>query len=468
MEQQLSEFGGLKEEWARRKDDISQLYRGVVVSVSGGVDSTALFHLILALTKAEKKIPVALFHIHYGLRADESDFDFTFARELADAANVPFLYRIVSPDERLGRGDAGVQDWARRLRRTEYQRLAADGWLVALAHHQGDLAENVLLRMARGTGPKTLLGMEPWSPPLWRPLLGETKAALARFLTAAGLPHREDRSNEGTDYTRNVIRHRILPELEALFPGAAGRIVACAADAADLGRWCDSAPFAASELSALPRGAARARLAQAIQTQCGDLRMLSRAFLDQALDAYARITPGSGLKGRITSALPGGGRLIMDDQGIHCEGRGAATKPARSDQHSPSAAGPDAYALLEPGSHALIRQPQQECCLAVGFSAKQVALSPIHLRVYGVVAGTSLRFAQTAKPWRLKGLLQSWLVPPAERRRLVAFEINNQVAGLFGGNGLYAPGPDGAKTECSQTGFDLRYLSNQGCRSRSD
>ena len=172
-----------------------------------------------------------------------------------------FSAQLVTRNAQCVTGES-VQAWARRLRRAEFARLAAEGWLIALAHHRDDLAENVLLRLARGSGPAHLLGMQAWRAPLWRPLLEQPKTALADFLRRRGLTWREDGSNRELTYARNRLRHKVLPELEALFPGAAARLVACAEEARDMVDVADRAlrtadPSLAANTPPLPRGVQR-------------------------------------------------------------------------------------------------------------------------------------------------------------------------------------------------------------------
>ncbi len=205
----------------------------------------------------------------------------------------------------------------------EFAKHAADGWTVALAHHQGDVAENVLLRLARGASPGHL-GMRGVDPPYWRPLLRQNKAELATFMTAHDFQHRHDASNDKLEYSRNVIRHKVLPELEALFPGAAARIAACAEEAADVSSHCRDGLLAEllvmtpegvrARLAELPRGLARAGLAGLIGSRAPGFRQLSRHWLDAVLDRA-----GSQEAGRYGRDIPGGGRVLIDKGGLVVE-----------------------------------------------------------------------------------------------------------------------------------------------------
>ncbi len=334
----------------------------VMVSLSGGIDSTALFHLLWRLNQPRIIFSLGIFHVHYGLRGEASEADFRFVEALAAEFGVPFVPRIVTPDERAARKRESLQEWARTLRQREYAKLAEAGWVIALAHQADDLAENVVLRLARGASPGHLLGMEECRPPFWRPLLDWKKNHLRAFLLSHGLPHRHDASNDEDVYTRNVIRHRVLPELESLFPGASGRLVQCASEAAESARWLDAklaadlgSPMSAAKLAALPDGLARHALASLI---CADQthRQLSRRFLD-GIVACLRGDQRSGVW-----ELPEKGRLVFADGSlsVHNESPfGGVPKGARQIQHRKALARPEPSLVLEPGSHAFIRGTQR-------------------------------------------------------------------------------------------------------------
>lgn len=373
----FSDFPNLEAQWNAMERRLSEDFQGVILGCSGGLDSTALLALFCEIRNSKKNFELAAFHVNYGLRGAASDADEAHLSALCATLAVPLRVRRVTPAEREARRGEGVQEWARRIRREVSAEYAAAGWVVALAHHLDDLAENVLLRLARGVAPARLGGLRPFDPPFWRPLLGERKATLAAYLTRRGIAHREDASNATLDYSRNVIRHRIIPELERLFSGAAEHVAACALDAEDLGIWCDeavtreAAQHAGNErawLAGLPRGAARHALATLIRTGAPGHRQLSRRFLDEVLDAMT-LTASNGRPATWARDLPRGGRVVLEGKGIAVE----ALSHARARQ------GAGFEALLGPGSHALISLGSATCKL-------DGALSPSVARVYGTLA----------------------------------------------------------------------------------
>jgi tRNA(Ile)-lysidine synthase len=300
--------------------DIPPSFQQVVVSLSGGADSTALFHLLWESAKRSKRVELAVLHVAYGLRGEESDADFRHCEALAHAAGVPFHARVVTEAERSARAGESLQAWARRLRREAYASWAGAGWVIALAHHRDDAAETVLMRLARGAAPAHLAGLKAYDPPLWRPLVGATRAEIREYLEENGLSWREDSSNAGTDYARNSLRHEVLPRLEALWPGAAERLTAAADEAADLASAVDA--WIAAQLrgdATLARivheardsapGLARHAVAAAARGLLGRSLRLSRQILDD-LVAAASAACGSHQGGPKAAVTLEGGRLL--------------------------------------------------------------------------------------------------------------------------------------------------------------
>ncbi len=188
--------------------------QGALVAFSGGPDSTALL-ACLAEIRSTDNFPLAAIHVNHGLRGTESDEDATSARQTASALAVDFY------EERLTLRDATAvsEDTLRQMR---YGALAAtarklDTPSIFLGHQAEDLAETLLMRLARGAGLDGLTAFGPVEPyaelRLMRPLLEFSRDEILRYLQARQLPYRLDSSNEDKRFTRNRIRHEILPLL---------------------------------------------------------------------------------------------------------------------------------------------------------------------------------------------------------------------------------------------------------------
>jgi tRNA(Ile)-lysidine synthase len=211
----------------------------VVVGVSGGLDSVALFHLLARMGHA-----VAAAHVHYGLRGPDADADAACVRALATRHGAACYLARRDADAEAARRGTSRQDAARALRYAFFAAVAAQTGSahVAVAHHRRDQAETLLLHLVRGAGPEGLAAMPPRrpllslphaadaaGPALVRPLLSAPRAAVRAYAEAEGLRWRVDASNRTLAYRRNVVRHRVLPLLEETFAGATGRLAHAAA-----------------------------------------------------------------------------------------------------------------------------------------------------------------------------------------------------------------------------------------------
>ena len=428
-----------------------------MVSASGGPDSTALFHLIWHLSKQKINFQVALFHVDYGLRGAESSGDQAYCRDLATRYGVPFYVRVVSPEERSLRQAEGTQAWARRLRRAEYSLYSSSGWLIALGHHQGDLAESVLMRLARGAGPGQLLGMQAWRAPLWRPLLGFSKAEILHYLAGQNLNYRSDASNQTLNYSRNVVRHKVLAELERLYPGASGRLIACAEEATALAAAHQSqtpANGGALDLDALTcqhPALARQELALLLRNPVGQPpRALSRTFLTRVL---------AGGKGGRVSSVPGGGHLTYRGGQLRFHHGPSPAKALRTAQHGRCLVPAPPAVLLAPGSYGYFRQGTG--CLRFHCGASAAASVPQRLQLKSAGSRQSLRFYGLKRSFKFKELLRNWAVAAASRPAFLLLEVAGRLVGVWDGDSsLYQPNSLGQQTECSQADFNLRYLTD--------
>ena len=197
-------------------------------AVSGGADSVALLYLLLEL-RGELGIVLSVAHVNHKLRAEESDEDERFVRELARRHGLEFhLYE--APVERVGHSDSGsaapsgIEAAARELRYGFFRQLVREGRLnkIATAHTLDDQAETVLLRIFRGTGIRGLSGIHPRIAfeeqgggvgEVVRPLLPFRRSAIREFLRERGESWREDSSNLDIGFLRNRVRHGLLPTI---------------------------------------------------------------------------------------------------------------------------------------------------------------------------------------------------------------------------------------------------------------
>lgn len=186
-----------------------------LVAVSGGADSTALLHIAALLCRRHGGSLHAA-HLDHGLRP-ESAQDALFVRELCEGLGVPLFVERRDVSGLARERGMGLEE-AGRLARYEFlerTRQSCGAQLILLAHHLGDLAEDQLLRLGRGTGWPALGGMSALDPArhLLRPVLLTPRAELEAFLKALRQPWREDASNALPVCARNRMRHEVLPAL---------------------------------------------------------------------------------------------------------------------------------------------------------------------------------------------------------------------------------------------------------------
>jgi tRNA(Ile)-lysidine synthase len=181
--------------------------------VSGGPDSVALLRALVELGGE----PVVL-HVDHGLRGEESRADAEFVRELCEKLGVPCEVRNIKLEQ-----GANLQERAREERYRIAEEVADELGLrtTAVGHTADDVAETVLMNLARGTGLRGLAGIPPVRGRLVRPLIERTRREVIEYLASLDQPYRTDPTNLTGKYTRNRVRLEVLPVLEELYPGAA-------------------------------------------------------------------------------------------------------------------------------------------------------------------------------------------------------------------------------------------------------
>lgn len=193
---------------------------GVLAGVSGGTDSLAML-LILALLRERLQFELSACHLNHGLRptaAAEQEWVARFCARL----DVKFHGRAVDVAALAAQRRLGLEEAGREARLAMFRDLAAPGGdVIATGHTLNDLAEDVLMRLLRGSGWPALAGMDRFSPEtgIWRPLLFMERRELAGFLERLNIPHLEDESNHTSDFLRNRLRLNVVPVLLRENPG---------------------------------------------------------------------------------------------------------------------------------------------------------------------------------------------------------------------------------------------------------
>jgi tRNA(Ile)-lysidine synthase len=193
----------------------------VLVALSGGPDSVGLLHLLRILAARGELTVAAAAHLNHGLR-EAADEDERFCREVASELGVPLC--VERADVRaLARGwRTSIEDAGRRARYAFLERAAVEvgAGIIATGHTLDDQAETFLLQLIRGAGPRGLSSIAPVVGLVRRPLLEVRRAEIRAWLAAERIRFRDDESNRDVTFTRNRVRHVLLPLLESEFsPG---------------------------------------------------------------------------------------------------------------------------------------------------------------------------------------------------------------------------------------------------------
>jgi tRNA(Ile)-lysidine synthase len=298
---------------------------GLVVAVSGGVDSVAL-----ARAAVEARCgPLVLAHLNHQLRGADSDADEAFVVGLA--ASLPGVRLCVERLDVGGQARREGENLEAAARRLRYQWLAEvarrEGvrW-VATGHTADDQAETVLHRLLRGAGLKGLRGIAPRRPldggvSVVRPLLTTTRIEVIAYLLSLDQPFREDVSNRDLRLTRNRIRHELLPQLRSRYnPAIVSVLGRLAAQAEEAFAEVESQIRLLLQQSELPRAGAlcildRERLAAAPRYQVREaLRLLwAREGWPMGAMGYAEWNRLAGLVfgESVAADLPGGVRARL-------------------------------------------------------------------------------------------------------------------------------------------------------------
>jgi tRNA(Ile)-lysidine synthase len=229
----------------------------LLVAISGGSDSVALTLVLRELAEHGGFALAGLAHLNHRLRPT-ADRDEQFCRELAARVGLPIAVEGVSVRDYAAAERLSIEEAARRARYAFLHRAAADAAAdrIAVGHTRDDQAETFLLKLIRGAGLTGLGGIYPRRGVVIRPLLDVSRADLRGYLEGHGEAWVEDESNESLDNPRNRIRHRVLPELDAVARGATRPAIARAAGLVrEDAQWLDEVSDQRFEALAVPNRA---------------------------------------------------------------------------------------------------------------------------------------------------------------------------------------------------------------------
>ena len=195
----------------------------VLCAFSGGADSSVLLRFLAGYCKSEGKALYAA-HVNHMIRGEDADADEDFCRETCKDLGIGlFVLKTDVPKEAKESGE-GLEEAARRIRYAFLEKTAKElsGAVIATAHNATDNLETVVFNLARGTSVHGLGGIAPQRDNIIRPLLFATGDEIREFAKESNIPYVTDATNADTDYTRNLIRHTVVPALRRINPRADG------------------------------------------------------------------------------------------------------------------------------------------------------------------------------------------------------------------------------------------------------
>ena len=396
----------------------------LTVAFSGGLDSCVLLHALCQLRES-LDLPLQAVHVDHGLHPESSGWA-RRAQQTCDRLKIPCTVERVQVTRIR---EHGLEDAARRARYACLARHVAQGEVLLTAHQADDQAETVLLQLLRGAGVHGLAAMPAMAAfhkgRLARPLLEFTREQLAAYARQENLQWIDDTSNADLRLSRNYLRHRIFPLLEAHWPEASRRIARSAGMAAEAAELLDD--LAESDWSSC-RGVEETRLSVVAlrglppprQRNLVRYWLRQQGFqaptamhLDQVLAQVAR-DPRSN---RAVIRWPGTEVCRYRDELIAL--RPCAETDSGWRMH---------WNLTDPLEIPGVGFLRAEKSQGDGLSCERIGQSPI---IVGLRQGGEVcRLPGRVHHRKLKKLLQEAGIPPWERKRLPLVYVNGELAAI--------------------------------------
>ena len=187
----------------------------LLIAISGGLDSVVLYHLLATLN-----FDISLAHCNFNLRGKESDLDEEFVKKLSQKTSNQIFIKLFDTEKYSKDNKLSTQIAARELRYTWFQELVEKHNFdyILTAHHADDNLETFLINLTRGTGLEGFTGIPKINGNIVRPLLPFSREEILKYAKENNIEWREDASNASTKYTRNKLRHQVIPVLKEINP----------------------------------------------------------------------------------------------------------------------------------------------------------------------------------------------------------------------------------------------------------
>lgn len=397
------------------------------VAYSGGCDSHALLHSLLAL-REEIHAEIKAVHINHALSPDADEWEL-HCQKTCEQLNVP--YKAIKVDAKSH--DSSPEEAARHARYAAWRQLIKKDEVILLAHHRDDQAETVLLQLMRGAGVKGLAAMPEQQKfaqgAMCRPLLSFTRASIQHYAEQQGLKWIDDPSNFDTDFDRNFLRHQVVPLLETRWPSLKKTLPRTAAHSAE-------ADYLLSQLAAQDwlqvqdgPSARQVKIANLLKLEKKRQRNVIRYWL--ALVCQLRLPDTVHLQRIFDEVVP-----AADDAVPEVVWRGGEVRRYQGLLYAQ-----EALPLMKSDEQYIwtnITQPltfagrclTAQRCTGQGLSLEKLAGAEITLRFRQ--GGETCKPAGRGQTHHLKKLFQEWQVPPWLRTSVPLLYVNNELAAVVG------------------------------------
>lgn len=200
----------------------------ILLAISGGVDSMVLLDLFCQITQIKNtntntpysELTIAIAHCNFNLRGEASDKDQALVKKVAAKKNITLHTKSFDTVAYAKKHKLSIEMAARELRYKWFEKLSEKYTytLTATAHHKNDQAETFLINFTRGTGLRGLISLKPKTKKIIRPLLFATRKEIEEYAHKNAIEYRTDHTNNEEQYTRNKIRHSVVPVLQEINP----------------------------------------------------------------------------------------------------------------------------------------------------------------------------------------------------------------------------------------------------------
>lgn len=210
----------------------------VILAVSGGADSMCMLHFFKDYS-IENDIIVICAHVNHGIRGEEAERDEEFVRDFCNKNTIPFECAHFDVPVLASQTGESLEECGRRLRYEFFNSINSEA-KIATAHNLNDSAETVIFNLARGTSLKGLTGIPPVRDNIIRPVLCLTRDEIDQYNEVCGISYVTDSTNLNDDYSRNKIRHNVLPVLNQINSGFSDVFSGCTQSLSDIENYLET------------------------------------------------------------------------------------------------------------------------------------------------------------------------------------------------------------------------------------